>query len=106
MSKELLKYLQTPLPFIMGIESDLFKIAEEYLNYEDDVFLIYIDKNEIKPYQFKEKKVDKQFLKEKEIEYFPEDNWNQIYSNLKEIQKTISKNPKAEINQVKLIKIE
>ena len=54
LSDELVKYLQTPLPFIMGIDKFMMDLVKEFLNIEeDDVFLVYIDTN------VKENKIEK-----------------------------------------------
>ena len=74
----------------MGIENNLFESANEYLNEEDDVFLVYIGKNTILPYSIKGKKINiKDIIIEKSISFFPVDNEKEITNKLKEINKKL-----------------
>ena len=43
LSEELVKYLQTPLPFIMGIDKFMLDLVKEYLNEEDEVFMVFLN---------------------------------------------------------------
>ena len=104
LSEELIKYLQTPLPFIMGIESDLYEVAKEYLNEEDDVFVVFFGKNIVIPYSLQEKNLNlKKLFKEKQISTFPEENENYISSKLNDLKKSIQQNPQAKYNMVKIM---
>jgi hypothetical protein len=87
----------------MGIENDLYEVAKEHLNEEDDVFLVYVDKNIVVPYSPKEKKVNlKQYFKEKNISHFPEQNEKEILQKVKEIKKVLTDNQITNINLVNI----
>jgi hypothetical protein len=45
LSEEMIKYLQSFMPFIMGIEMNLLNTAKQYLNEEETIYLVYIKKN-------------------------------------------------------------
>lgn len=62
LSEELIKFLQSFIPFIMGIEESLMPIAKEYLSSDDGIYIINIDKNIIEISQ-KSKKINKKNLK-------------------------------------------
>lgn len=61
-SEDLLKFLQCIIPFMMGIEDSLLIQGKEYLETNDDVYIIYIDKNTIEDYS-KQKKITRKVLK-------------------------------------------
>ena len=82
----------------MGIDENLYDIAEDYINEDDDVFLVYISKNSIMPYSKKDKKTNmKQLFKEKSISPYPEEIEKENLSMLKELKKALSE---KEINMV------
>lgn len=41
----MIKYLQSFMPFIMGIDEALFETAKQYLNEEDNIYIIHIKKD-------------------------------------------------------------
>lgn len=47
LSEEMIKYLQSFMPFIMGIDETMFKLAEEYLDEENTIYIVNIKKNQI-----------------------------------------------------------
>ena len=62
LSEDLLKFLQCIIPFMMGIEDSLFIQGKEFLENNEDVYIVYIDKNSIESYH-KPKKITKKILK-------------------------------------------
>lgn len=93
-----MNYLQTPFPFIMGVDSELFEIGKEFLRDEDDVFIINMNKKTISKFQSKEKKVSKDQLY-LNINQFPEENEKELVSFLRDLKKlTIDK--KEQLNYV------
>lgn len=64
LSEDLLKFLQSFIPYIMGIEYSLLDLAKEHIENQEDIFFVYIDKNIIKTVLNREtKKVNKKNLK-------------------------------------------
>lgn len=47
LSEELIKYLQSFMPFIMGIDLFMFNYASEYLNEEENIYIINISTDNI-----------------------------------------------------------
>jgi hypothetical protein len=47
LSQEMIKYLQSFMPFIMGLEESLVNLAKPYLAEEDNIYYVYINKDKI-----------------------------------------------------------
>jgi len=66
LTEEMIKYLQSFMPFIMGIDESLIIFAEPYFAEEDGIFLVYINKDKIDVSWNRKGKN----LKKKELLYF------------------------------------
>lgn len=62
LSEELIKYLQSPLPFIMGIDKNMLDLGYEYLQEEENIFIIFINLNVIDKFTNQKKKVGRKSL--------------------------------------------
>jgi hypothetical protein len=47
LSQEMIKYLQSFMPFIMGLDESLLSLAKPYLAEEDNIYYVYINKDKI-----------------------------------------------------------
>ena len=128
LSEELIKFLQSFMPFLMGIEETLFDIksTKEFLDSHENIFIVNIGKNSIEtlegssntgnsmaynnntcnsnPNNIKYKKVTKKNLNK----FIPEPDSNEyeeLYTNIKDIvlmYEKIQQNPKKNISEDKL----
>lgn len=62
LSEDLIKFLQSFIPFIMGVEEGLFFLAKEHLDNHEGIYIVFVDKNIIETSQ-KPKRVYKKTLK-------------------------------------------
>lgn len=73
LSEDLIKFLQCPSPFIMGLEEGLYFLAKEYLNTHEGIFIINLDKDEVVTsltYKKVNKKVLKAYIGEYDVSYY------------------------------------
>lgn len=68
LSEELVKYLQTPLPFLMGIDTFMIDLVNEYLNEDDNVFMVYLNTKD-KDNNIEKFSVNKTKKKKKKLTY-------------------------------------
>lgn len=44
LSEKMIKYIQSFMPFIMGLEKSMFDIAKNYMD-QEDIYLVFINRN-------------------------------------------------------------
>lgn len=100
LSDDLLQYVQSFMPFIMGINEKQLKNALNLIE-EEQVFIIYIKKNQIELASNPGKKIDRKLLN-KLIPPFPEEFLHDIISDLKDTKKKITEDSKSKKPEDKL----
>jgi hypothetical protein len=98
LSEEMIKYLQSFLPFIMGIEESMLKLAKDFLDNTEDIFIIYINKNHIDVTS--NKKLKKLAKVTKGLPDFPSENCEFIVNELKVLKEKQIKNEKNKALEV------
>jgi hypothetical protein len=98
LSEEMIKYLQSFLPFVMGIEESMLKLAKDFLDNSEDIYIVYINKNFIDVTSSKLKKKPSKIGKN--IAEFPAENYEFISSELKILKEKQLKNEKNKIYEV------
>ena len=96
LSEELIKFLQFFSGFIMGIEESMLKLAAPYLDTEENIYIVNIDKGTIESNQTnkKGKKINRRRLS-KSIPELPESNYKELSNELKKLKKNLGKLEKS-----------
>jgi hypothetical protein len=91
LSEEMIKYLQSFMPFIMGIEESMLKIATPFLDSDESIYIVNIDKNVIDSnFNKKGKKLSKKKVL-RNLPEFPETNNDELNNELKKLKKVVTK---------------
>jgi hypothetical protein len=92
LSEEMIKYLQSFMPFIMGIEEYMLETAKEYLDECEGIYLVYIRKNYI---DISSNKKGRRLIKRKELVKdlpdYPYDIETDLTNAIKSFKKIIDK---------------
>jgi hypothetical protein len=103
LSEEMIKYLQSFMPFIMGIEESMLETAKEYLEESDKIYLVYIKKNFI---DISSNKKNKRIAKRKELlaelPDYPLEIETDLTNKIKVLKKMIEKNKNKNTREVEL----
>lgn len=94
----MIKFLQSFMPFVMGIDISMFDLTVQYLEENENIYLVFIEeqridisnniiKNQLSQYQKKNtKKIDNRDVVNL-LPKFPKENYNHLFNNLERIKK-------------------
>lgn len=89
LSEDMIKYLQSFMPFVMGIEESMLNTAKQYMDSDENIFIVYINKNNIDVYNNRKfKKLTKRSLC-KFLPEMPEEVSEEVSNELKKLKKTV-----------------
>jgi hypothetical protein len=92
LSEDMIKYLQSFMPFIMGIEEYMLETAKEYLDESENTYLVYIRKNYI---DVSSNHKGRRFMKRKELikdlPDYPVDIETDLTNSIKNFKKILDK---------------
>ncbi len=87
----MLKFLQSFVPFIMGIEEKMISIAREYFDEESDVSIVFLKKDKKSYIKKANDYFDIQSHNEEEEIEMPKEIKSSLYNELSEIRKNVKK---------------
>jgi hypothetical protein len=91
LSEEMIKYLQSFMPFVMGIEESMLKIATPFLDSDETIYIVNIDKNIIDSnFNKKGKKLNKRKIL-RNLPELPDSNNEELSNELKRFKKVSNK---------------